>query len=431
MGMVHRITHCRICRNADLLPVIELGEQALTGVFPRRANTPITKGPLDLVRCHAGGNEDHCGLVQLRHSYDLAEMYGENYGYRSSLNRSMVNHLNKKVAGLLGMVPAGAGDVVLDIGSNDGTLLAAYPRGGATLVGMDPTIVKFRQHYRDDIQPIADFFSSESFRRHVGDREAKIVTSIAMFYDLEDPLAFMQQVASILAPDGIWHFEQSYLPSMLATTAYDTICHEHLEYYALRQIEWLAGRAGLKVIDVELNDVNGGSFAVTAAKATSEREPTPRVAEMREAEKALGLLTEAPYAAFVSRVTDHARRLRELLLELKAAGKAVMGYGASTKGNVILQYCRLSEAELPRVAEVNPEKFGCFTPGTHIPIVSEAEAKKAKPDYFLVMPWHFRKNVIEREADYLRQGGRLIFPLPELEIVSADGIVRPAGRSTP
>jgi hypothetical protein len=326
------------------------------------------------------------------------------------------------------MVPVGQGDVVVDIGSNDGTLLASYSQG-PTLIGIDPTIVKFRQYYRPDIIPVADFFSTGCFHREAGaHRTAKIVTSIAMFYDLEEPLAFVQQVSSILDPDvGIWHFEQSYMPSMLKTTSYDTICHEHVEYYALRQIKWLADRADLKIIDVELNDVNGGSFAVTVARQSARHKPTERVAALQAEENASDLLTAKPYEAFAERVVKHRSRLQHFLGTLKSQGAKVFGYGASTKGNVILQYCGLKAADIPAIAEVNPDKFGCFTPGTRIPICSEADVKRQKPDYLLVLPWHFRANVLQRETEYLEGGGRMIFPLPELEVTSKGGKVeRPA-----
>lgn len=417
--MIHKIDRCRICGNPDLVLVIDLGSQALTGIFPRRADQAITSGPLELVRCNATAGKDHCGLVQLRHSYDLTEMYGENYGYRSSLNRSMVQHLQSKVAGLLKLVPVGPGDLVLDIGSNDGTTLSFYPAGGPTLLGMDPTAAKFRSYYRPDIQVIADFFSADALRKQFGDHKAKIVTSIAMFYDLEDPQAFVRQVSSILDPvSGVWHFEQSYLPSMLKTTSYDTICHEHVEYYSLRQIQWLTDRADLKIIDVELNDVNGGSFAITVARNSAVHQPHDRVKEFLAVEEALNLLSAAPYETFAARVVQHRDRLIELLGKLKADGKRVVGYGASTKGNVILQYCGLTERDIPHIAEVNEDKFGCFTPGTRLPIVSEAQAKAAQPDYFLVLPWHFRDNLVKREEAYLASGGKMIFPLPEIEIVS-------------
>jgi hypothetical protein len=239
-----------------------------------------------------------------------------------------------------------------------------------------------------------------------------------MFYDLDDPIRFVEQVAEILDDDGIWHFEQSYLPAMLEQTAYDTVCHEHVEYYALRQIQWMMGRCGLKIIDLEVNDVNGGSFAVTVAKTSSGlRENVAAVTAMMKAEDGQKLATLKPYEVFRDRVLSHREKLIATLTDLSRRGACVLGYGASTKGNVILQFCGLTPAQIPAIAEVNPDKFGKFTPGTLIPIISEADAHAMNPDYLLVMPWHFRRNLIQREAAYLQRGGKLIFPLPEIEIV--------------
>ena len=412
--MPREITSCRICNNKELIPLLDLGSQCLTGVFPASADDRITSGPIELVKCHG---QDCCGLVQLRHSYEATEMYGANYGYRSSLNRSMVEHLQAKVAKLSALLPTVSGDLVLDIGSNDGTLLSFYPPG-LMPVGMDPIAAKFRLFYQPHIRVIADFFSAANFKVHCGGRKAKIITSIAMFYDLDEPIKFVEQVAEILDDEGIWHFEQSYLPAMLAQNAYDTVCHEHVEYYALEQIQWMTDRCGLKIIDVEVNDVNGGSFAVTVAKASSSRrENAAAVRAMLKLEGDQALQTLKPYQSFRERVFGHREKLLTTLADISKRGAKVLGYGASTKGNVILQFCGLTSAQIPAIAEVNPDKFGKFTPGTGIPIISENEAHAMSPDYLLVMPWHFRSNLVEREAAYMQRGGKLIFPLPNIEII--------------
>jgi C-methyltransferase C-terminal domain/Putative zinc binding domain/Methyltransferase domain len=412
------IDRCRICGNSNLMPVLDLGEQYLTGVFPRGRDDQLTCGPLELVRCEG---TDACGLVQLRHSYDHAEMYGANYGYRSSLNKSMVRHLADKVDALLEIVPLSPSDLVLDIGSNDGTLLSNYPIAGPTLVGMDPTAAKFHEFYRPDIRIVPDFFSADALRRHFPGRRVKLVTSIAMFYDLEAPQAFADQIASILATDGVWHFEQSYLPSMLRTTSYDTICHEHLEYYALSQIKWIIDRAGLKIVDVTFNAVNGGSFAVTVAPAAAPYpECTDKIRAILDEEERMGLGSFGTYLAFGARVLEHKIQLSKMLRGINARKLKVLGYGASTKGNVLLQYCGLGAKDIPCIADVNADKFGCVTPGTWIPIVSEAEAKAANPDYLLVLPWHFRDNLVAREQEFLGRGGKMIFPLPAIDVVEAE-----------
>lgn len=407
---------CRICGNSELVSIVNLGRQSLTGVFPKSRDQPVTAGPLELVKCTG---TDVCNLVQLRQSYDLGEMYGLNYGYRSGLNRSMVEHLNELVGRIRAVADPKPGDLVIDIGSNDSTLLQAYPKDGPTLVGIDPTGTKFKQYYPSHIELIPEFFSANAVNRRFGARKAVAISSIAMFYDLESPIDFMHQIREVLADDGIWLFEQSYMPTMLDVNAYDTICHEHLEYYGLAQIKWMTDRAELKIIDVWLNNANGGSFAVMVAKTGSRYpEATAKIVAILRDEAMRGLHTLAPYAEFKARIFEHRARLAAFIAETKRAGKTILGYGASTKGNVILQFCNLTAADIPAIAEVNEDKFGCFTPGTYIPIISENEARATKPDYFLVLPWHFKQTIIERERDYVAGGGTLVFPLPAIEALA-------------
>jgi hypothetical protein len=408
--MYHEVTGCRLCDGGELQTLIELGDQCLTGVFPRSRDEEITRGPLTLGRC------PDCGLVQLLHSYEPAELYGDNYGYRSGLNRSMVEHLQSTVAGLQTFLTLKPGDLILDIGSNDGTTLSSYVADQFNLVGFDPSGEKFREYYRSDVRLIPEFFSADRFRGEFGDgARARLITSLAMFYDLEDPLGFMREIESILADDGLWHFEQSYLPAMLAANAYDTICHEHLEYYGVEQIKWMTDRAGLKIVAIGCNGTNGGSFAVTVSKRDGPMpENTAVIEQFLESERSRGLATRAPYDAFRDRVFRHRDALIDRLNQYKRDGRKVVGYGASTKGNVLLQFCGIDERLIPCIADVNERKFGCFTPGTKIPIVSEAEARALKPDCMLVLPWHFKANLLAREADYLAGGGAMLFPLPEI-----------------
>jgi SAM-dependent methyltransferase len=411
------ITRCRICGNRDLVPILAMGEQYLTGVFPSTPDAVLSKGPLEVVACSTDFNTRACGLVQLRQTYNLNEMYGDNYGYRSALNRAMVRHLEEKVCRLIAQYPLRSGDLVLDIGSNDGTLLSFYPRRELTVVGIDPAAHKFAPFYAKHISLIDGFFSAQLFREKFGATKARIITSIAMFYDLESPLSFMQDIAAILDDDGIWHFEMSYLPAMLETMAYDTICHEHLEYYSLRQIKWMTDRCDFKILNVEFNDTNGGSFAITVAKnSSSHAQEEGQVERLLLAEESRALNTIAQHRALEQAVRTHKHKVLSLLHSLKERKRTVIGYGASTKGNVLLQHCGITPELMPAIAEVNKDKFGCFTPGTNIPIISEQEAHAMKPDYFFVLPWHFRENLIQRERAFLQNGGKMIFPLPALEI---------------
>lgn len=410
--MYTKIEKCRVCKNKNLELVVDLGEQYLTGVFPKKEEmVKVTKGPLRLVKCHGQG----CGLLQLEHTYSPPEMYGENYGYRSGLNRSMVNHLQSKVQKIVGMTQLKKGDLVIDIGSNDGTTLGFYPND-LELVGIDPTGKKFHKYYAPHVQLIPDFFSANLVTTKFGGKKAKVITSFSMFYDLEEPVEFANDIASVLDPaNGVWIFEQSYMPMMLDTNSYDTICHEHLEYYGLKQIKWIVEAAGMKVVDVETNNVNGGSFSVVAALQGSQREVNTNVINKflkDEEDRKLDTLT--PYQAFFKRAQDSRKELTDFLHSAKKEGKTVCGLGASTKGNVVLQFCQLGTSDIPSIGDVNPDKFGAVTPGTLIPIEDEKKILESRPDYLLVLPWHFRDFFVRNPAF---KGRKLVFPLPQLEVV--------------
>lgn len=411
--MIKTISKCRICGSKELISVMTLGVQALTGVFPKSVKEVVTSGPVELVQCSSVGG---CGLVQLKQSYDLSEMYGMNYGYRSGLNASMVAHLQAKVAKILESCILQPGDIVIDIGSNDATTLRTYPKNQYTLVGIDPTGIKFASYYPPEIKLVPEFFSADAVAKAVDNKKAKVITSFSMFYDLEDPIAFASEIEGSLADEGVWIFEQSYLPAMLRTNSFDTICHEHLAFYALKQINWIAKKAGLKVLDVEFNDVNGGSFSITAAKLRSKFEPnTKKLEKILADESALGLNTTKAFDEFKYRVELAREALMSFLTTAKADGKKVCGLGASTKGNVLLQYCGVNSGLISAIGEVNSDKFGCFTPGTMIPLISEADLLAMNPDYILVLPWHFRGFF---ESMPSMRGRQLVFPLPVFEIVS-------------
>jgi len=410
----HPIACCRICGNRHLEKVLDLGRQALTGRFPWPDEPDPLSGPLELVLC-SGEPRTCCGLLQLRHSFPLEEMYGATYGYRSSNNVTMVNHLRRKVARLVALASPQPGQAVLDIGSNDGTLLKLYHGLGLRRFGMDPSSARYAAEYPPDATLLVDFFSAEKLRPYLGEAQVQIVTSIAMLYDLEAPLDFMEEVRSLLAPDGVWEFEQSYMPLMLERLAYDTVCHEHLNYFGLRQIQWMTERVGLKILDVEVSHINGASFSVIAARREAPYPAaTARVEALLAHERLACLHSPGPYQEFARRVREHRDGLRDFLEEARHAGRKIFGYGASTKGNVIIQYCGLTEAELLLIAEKYAPKFGHVTPGSRIPIVSEAEARARRPDGFLVLPWYYREEIVEREAEFMAGGGTLVFPLPEL-----------------
>ena len=409
--MYTSLDYCRVSGSDNLVNVLSLGQQYLTGVFPEKANQSITRGPLELVWC------PDSGLLQLGHSYSSDEMYGDNYGYRSGLNTSMVNHLTRKINILESFFPVPSNGLVLDIGSNDATSLHAYNTPDIKRIGIDPTANKFASYYSSDMSFVPQFFNSENFWAN-SSQPADIITSISMFYDLEDPVAFARDIESCLSHDGVWHLEQSYMPLMLKTTSYDTVCHEHLEYYSLAVLERILDSAGLRILDFQMNAVNGGSFAVTASKKRSKWSENSNVLRWaRRKEATLNLHSPKPYRDFEDRVFQHRYDLLTLLREIKSSGKTILGYGASTKGNVLLQFCNIDTSIIDAIIEVNPFKFGKFTPGTNIPIISEEDASSYNADYYLLLPWHFKDGIIARESQFLSRGGKFIVPFPEIEIV--------------
>lgn len=416
--MYTKIEKCRICGNDNLISVLDLGMQKLTGVFPLPGQT-VNEAPLELVKCiPRNERETSCGLVQLRYSCSGKEMYGDNYGYRSGLNKNMVNHLEDISAMIEGLVQLENGDIVLDIGSNDATLLKSYKHGNLDLVGMDPTGIKFKKYYTNNIELVTDFFSAENFIKIRKHKKAKVITSIAMFYDLENPQKFVDDIARILDNNGIWVMEQSYLPAMLEANSYDTICQEHLEFYCLAQIRWLVERSGMKIINVKQNKINGGSFQLIVAKNESDYRVNDIVEELSLWELENGYNTLNPFKKFRKEVELHKKQLLKFLKEEKSKGKVILGYGASTKGNVLLQYCGITSEYIEAIADVNEDKFGCATPGTNIPIISEDKARSMRPDYFIVLPWHFRDFILSKEESFIKETNcKFVFPLPRFEIV--------------
>jgi hypothetical protein len=415
---ISEIKKCRICGNDQLITVIDLGIQALSGRFPTKDDPDPPHAPLVLVRCDNSTNPDACGLVQLKHSVPPPEMYTCGYGYRSGLNKTMSDHLADISSNVQKVVHLEKDDIVLDTGSNDGTLLKSYSRNDIQRIGMDPGGEQYKKYYPDTIRLVSDFFTAANFKSVFPQKKAKIITSIAMFYDLENPMEFVDNIRQILHKDGVWVLEQSYLPTMLEMNAFDTICHEHLEYYAFHQIDWMLRRNNLKVIDTEFNSINGGSFKLYVTHVDSALSPdTVALDKVVKAEQNLKLDTEKPYREFCTRIERIKSNLNTLIRTEKAKGKKIFVYGASTKGNVLLQYFNIDSSIITAAADRNPEKWGSRTPGTNIPIISEEKARKQKPDYFLVLPWHFKNEFVERESLFLKDGGKFIFPLPEVEVV--------------
>lgn len=415
MHLRHRQT-CRICGSRELTKVIDLGEQYLQGSFvkPQRRMPTTRKLPTSLVRCDPMRDQGACGLLQMEYTVPPEILYSS-YWYRSGTNTTMRNHLKGIVQDVLEYSKSPV-KMVLDIGCNDGTLLQNY--GGAVQkIGMDPSDIF--SSIPLDFHLIQDFFPSQELTAFLSGRKLDVITSIAMFYDLESPVDFAKAIKDVLAEKGLWVFEMSYMPTMLKKNMYDTICHEHLEYYSLAVIEFALTLAELKLVRAELNESNGGSIRCYATHYGNfeYKDHLEGLKILREEEFALGLETDRPYKAFQDRISIHREELHNLIWSLKREGKTIHMYGASTKGNTILQWCDLDNRAIDMAAERNPEKYGATTLGTNIPIVSEDESRAKSPDYYLVLPWHFKEEILQREFKTVKSGTKLIFPLPNIEII--------------
>lgn len=417
MHLTHRKT-CRVCGSSALTPVINLGDQYLQGSFvkPGKEEPPQRKIPLALVRCDPTRDEHACGLLQMQHTVPPEILYSA-YWYRSGTNQTMRNHLQGIAEDGISMIGKSKA-LVLDIGCNDGTLLKYYPKDFIKF-GVDPSDVA--QEVGDDITVIQDIFPSQELLKRTKGEKFDVITSIAMFYDLEDPVTFCQEIKAALAENGLWIFEMSYMPSMLKMNSYDTICHEHLEYYSLAVLDIILKKADLKIVDAVLNDINGGSIRCYATHIDNftfkKQEAMQRLQQLRQEEFDMELDTDKPYKNFQDRINVHKDQLIGMLKTLKKEGKSIHIYGASTKGNTILQWCDIDNRIIDYAAERNPDKYGAYTLGTDIPIISEAESRAMNPDYYLVLPWHFKEEFLKREEETLKSGVGMIFPLPTVDII--------------
>lgn len=388
---------CRVC-GSPLQTVLDLGDIELIGFLPPGVE-PMPTYPLTLCQCTG------CGLVQLRHSVNPDEMY-RNYWYHSGTNEQMVHHLHGIAKAAQQFTTLTDFDVVVDIGCNDGTLLDGYAND-VTKIGFDPSNIK----PRNVSYFVHDFFSAE----HMPDLpQAKIVTSIAMFYDLNDPVTFAKDVAKILHPDGVWVLELHYLPAMLGYAGFDAICHEHVTYYNMTTLLNVLNRAGLTAVHAEQNTSNGGSFRVFVKHISTGEHVRDSV---------LDFLLHTDHAVpsfqvFQTRVEHNKQRIITMLTEFKAQGKTVLGYGASTKGGTMLQFWGLTPDLLPAIADRNADKVGLTLAG--IPIITEIEMRERQPDYLLVFPYHLMDSFVLRERDWLMNGGAFIIPIPTPRLFAFD-----------
>jgi len=396
-------TTCRLCGSSHLHDVFSLGEQYVNDFVTKERIGKGLKAPLELVMC------SHCSLLQLRHTAPQELLYSRYYWYRSGVTDTMRQALRDITEEIEAMVHLGPGDVVLDIGANDGTMLASYSVPGIRRVGCEPAnnLVDMLRDNADYV--MHDFWNYERYMELAnqwGFGRAKVITAIGMFYDLEDPNKFILDAQKALADDGIFIAQLMCLTPMLEKNDVGNICHEHLEYYSLESLRYLFETNGLEMFRIEENDVNGGSYRIFARHYGRTGIP---IVEKFSVEDIL---------AFARRVKENRDRCVEFIRREVANGKTVYVYGASTKGNVILQYYGLDSTVIKAAAERSPEKWGKYTVGTWIPIISEEEARRARPDYFLVLPWGFFPEFYAREAEWRAGGGRFILPIPNFKVVA-------------
>jgi len=396
---------CKNCKNKIKL-IIKIGKQPISSVFLYKKKK-LKNYSLDLYEC------EKCRLVQTTTDILNKEMYGLTYGYRTSLSNLMIKHMKEKYRNILNSSILKKNSNILDIGSNDGTFLNFFKKEKINLYGIDPSSEKFKRFYNNKINLVVDYFSKEKIVKNFGNINFSLITSFAMFYDVNNPRKFCSDIYDLLDDNGIWILEMSYFPLLLKNLTYDQICHEHVAFYSLSSFKKIADYCNLKIIDYSLNEINGGSIEIVCSKKkiTKNRK---KISLLEDEEKKVNYLS---YKKFISRIENSKKVLKEFIYQIKLSKRKVICYGASTKGNIILNYCKITFKDIPFVCDANPYKFGKYTPGSNIKIISKNLARKQRPDYFLVLIWSFRSEVITQEIRYIQSGGKLIFPLPIFHIV--------------
>ncbi len=404
--------------------LINLGDHYVSDFVPADFDySNLKKYPLNLLY----SEELDCPVLGCQPPKEM--MWGK-YWYRSSVNPMMVTALKDIVDSIQSCIKFQEGDVWLDIAANDGTMLS-FVDSKFTKVGIDPVEGEIHESCKRNANHVCqDYFTRSSYENIGLGKKAKVVTCIAMFYDLQNPHEFINDVVNVMDDEGVFVLQLSYTPLMIKQLAFDNIVSEHYAYHSLSSVEKIAESQGLKVIDVELNDVNGGSIRVYLRKNSANEEnwstkqwrdvSSIRYESLKHWENEFYNPIE-DWKAFSERLEDLKTRLYDFVKSEKEAGKSIWAYGASTKGNTLLQYFNLDHTLIDGVAERSEFKYGLRTIGTHIPIHSEKEMRDAKPDYLIILPWHFVKEFGERESEYLNNGGKFIVPCPELVMFTKDG----------
>tara|TARA_B100000959_G_scaffold280369_1_gene342052 strand:+ start:766 stop:1989 length:1224 start_codon:yes stop_codon:yes gene_type:complete len=406
-----KIKLCRNCKNNKFLNLLSLGKMSFTGKFSKNLLHNVPSTYLNLLMCK------RCRLVQLDRSYNKKYLYGKDYGYRTGINNTMTNHVKKIVKKCSALADLKANDHVLDIASNDATLLNFYQKNIIT-VGIDPLVNKYKRYYKKINYKISNFFQINDIKKLNLKKKFKIISALSVFYDSESPNNFIKRVKSILDKEGIFVLEHTDLLSIIKNNLFDTICHEHLEYYSSNVIIEMMNRNGLKVFDHEFNDINGGSsrYYICHQKA-NYKVKQKKINKLLLKETKIGLRFKKTYKIFFKKVLNEKNKLKKIIKGIKNKKMIIHGYGASTKGNVLLQFYRIGNKDINYIADRNPLKYNLFTPGTKIKIISENYSRGLSPDYYLVLPWHFKKEILIREKKIRKKGTKFIFPLPKVKIV--------------
>ena len=407
-----KINKCRICSCKKFSKLFSLGKQSFTGKFPNSLRHKISKDYINLILCNK------CKLVQLDRNFNPNFLYGKDYGYRTGINSTMSNHVKFVAKEGVKISKPKQKDYILDIASNDGTLLNNYGKKFIT-VGIDPLVNKYKKFYKNVDYKVSNFFSVKNLKRYNLDKKYKIITALSMFYDLKNPNLFIKDIKKILHKDGVFILEHADLLSILKYSLFDTICHEHLEYYSSKIIIGLMKKNKLRVFNIKNSKINGGSTRYFITHENSKyKTKTKKISKILKEEKKLKLEKKETFLRFFDQINHIKEKTMKFLNKIVNNNKTVHGYGASTKGNVLLQYFDITKSHLNFIAERNPLKYNKFTPGTYIKIISEKKSRQLKPDYYFVLPWHFKNEIVKREKKMRNLGTKLIFPLPKFKIIS-------------
>jgi len=422
------LKECKICGNTNLKKVLQLNEQYISATFVKsNVDNDLTKikTPLTLVLCSKENNSNNCGLLQLLEITEPDLLYRQ-YFYRSATNDTMRADLKDVVKSVSEIVGPKTGDIIVDTGSNDCTLLNFYDKN-LTLVGYEPAKnIKYIDEGKN-IKIFSDYFNSLDFKKNFNNK-AKIITSCAMFYDLVDPKKFAKDIEEILDDNGVWCVQISYLASMLKYNNFYDICHEHLSYYSIYSFEYLLDKLNLKCFYAQTNAVNGGSIRLFVCKKSCTKYDKPDsikdLEKLKEDEKKYNLKAEKTFIDFQKNITEIKNKTNIFVDKILKSNQKVLALGASTKGNILLQHFGLDKTRIPFISERNPEKVGLKCLGSDIELVSEDKARSIKPKAFVVLPWNFKDEIVKREKRYLDEGGELMFPMPYPHVVSKKGEIK-------